>query len=85
MAHKRWVLKSDEGVHTVELEHGYFSGKRIIRVDGRIIDQSEKWFDTGSIHPFQIGNHYCEVLIQVRLGIYFRYGLIVDGRAIPPS
>lgn len=38
-----WQLKFEDGNHTGELEHGYFSGKRSIRVDGNTI------LDTGVI------------------------------------
>jgi hypothetical protein len=82
MAYKRWVFQSVEGVHTVELEHGVFSGRRIIRVDGQIIDQRKKLIDTGSDHPFRIENHSCEIQIRSRFWTYFRYELLVDGQTI---
>lgn len=34
MARKVWTFELEDGSHSVELEHGYFSGERKIRVDG---------------------------------------------------
>ncbi len=31
-----WEIKLSDGVHQVEFEHGTTSGKRIIRVDGKV-------------------------------------------------
>lgn len=34
MGKKVWEFTLEDGKHTVVLEHGYFSGKRVITVDG---------------------------------------------------
>lgn len=31
-----WSVPLTDGVHTVEFEHGTTSGKRVIRVDGKV-------------------------------------------------
>ena len=31
-----WEVSLSDGVHTIEFEHGTTSGKRIVRVDGRV-------------------------------------------------
>lgn len=31
-----WSVPLCDGVHTVEFEHGTLSGKRVIRVDGKV-------------------------------------------------
>lgn len=31
-----WDIPLTGGVHTVELEHGTLTGKRVIRVDGKV-------------------------------------------------
>lgn len=31
-----WDIPLTDGVHTVELEHGTLTGKRVIRVDGKV-------------------------------------------------
>src|SRR5438445_652943 len=55
MATKSWVLDLDDGSHTVELDHGPFSGKRTIRVDGRVVHESTNFLDFGSKHSFEVG------------------------------
>lgn len=32
-----WNVPLTDGVHTIEFEHGTTSGKRVIRVDGKVI------------------------------------------------
>lgn len=31
-----WDVPLNDGVHTVEFEHGTLTGKRLIRVDGKV-------------------------------------------------
>lgn len=35
-----WEVSLGDGVHTIEFEHGTTSGKRVIRVDGKVKDMS---------------------------------------------
>ena len=32
----RWEVSLSDGVHVVEFEHGTTTGKRVIRVDGKV-------------------------------------------------
>lgn len=32
-----WDIPLTDGIHTVELEHGTLTGKRVIRVDGKVL------------------------------------------------
>ena len=85
MTKKTWQIDLEDGQHTVELDHGVFSGKRNIRVDGQtILDSSELQhfvFDTGGIHEFNINSHPCAVVIRTN-GITFNFHLTVDGRSV---
>ena len=78
MKKKSWKLELDGQEHTVELEHGVVFGKRKIYVDGQLVEESRKLFDTGSDHTFQIGAHLCTVHIRTN-GLTFNYDLSVDG------
>ena len=81
MANKEWSITLDDKKHIVKLQHGYFSAKREIRVDGKTIlstDPIPLGFDLGSRHAFKIGLHECVVEILTD-GIKFEYDLFVDG------
>lgn len=80
MTHKTWYIDLDGIQHTVELYHGFFSGKRLIKVDGEIIEESTMVVDKGSEHPFKINYHDCMLIIKVK--ILFHFDLIVDGVSV---
>jgi hypothetical protein len=85
MTQKIWQVDLEDGKHEVVFDHGFFSGGRLLRVDGQtILDISEirnLLFDTGGVHEFNIGSHPCAVIIYTN-GITFNYDLAVDGRSI---
>lgn len=85
MAKKSWSFQLEGGTHTIDLEHGYWSGKRKIYLDGTLIHESFKTqlllFDTGSEIPFQIGEHSGSVIIRTN-GIIFSYDVVLDGRSL---
>jgi hypothetical protein len=85
MAQKSWSFQLEDGTHTIDLEHGYWSGKRKIRLDGKLLQESSKvqhfLFDTGSETPFQINGHSGNVLVRTN-GITFSYDVILDGRSL---
>lgn len=79
---RSWVIKLEDGDHRIELEHGYVSGKRVIYLDGNMIEHIRfNVFDTGSIHEFRINAHICKVLITSK-GFVFSYDLTVDGISV---
>jgi hypothetical protein len=88
MTRKIWTFRLEDGVHRVELDHGYMSGKRSLTVDGVVADQSSRVkdmvFDTGSTHSFQIGKHECALDIATN-GVTFTYNLTVDGFPVEES
>jgi hypothetical protein len=86
-----WTLDLEDGRHTVELEHGFFSGRRAIRVDGRLLEQSGTtgnvstvlagWLGMGSERENSINGHGCVVQIRSN-GVTYNYDLMVDGRSV---
>lgn len=86
MTTRTWKVELEDGAHTVQLEHGYFSGKRTISVDGQPVVQTAKAshaaFDVGSQQAFTVAGHPCEVRIETPNGLTYRYDLIVDGRSV---
>ncbi len=80
MAKKVWTFTLRDRRHTVELDHGYLSGKTCITVDGEQIERSRK-IGTGSVHNFQVSGVPC-VLEIIESGIRFNYELFVDGNHV---
>jgi hypothetical protein len=83
-----WTFELEDGKHTVELDHGLYSGRRAIRLDGRLVERTSKprflLFDTGSDHAFQISDHQCVILIRTD-GLTFNYHLVIDDTLIKPT
>ena len=81
MANKVWVFPLDDGDHTVELEHGHWSGKREITVDGVPLESSRNIIDTGSVHHFQVSGAPC--VLHIRASAFsYKYSLYVDGKPV---
>jgi hypothetical protein len=78
MGSKTWQFQLEDGTHAVAIEHSPLSGKRTIHLDGVVVEQSTKLFDTGSEHPFMVGGHRCVVQVKTN-GITFKYDLVNDG------
>ena len=81
MASKTWTVNLDGINHTIELEHGTISGKRVIKLDGKVIEESQKLVDSGTDHFFKIGNHLCAVHIHSG-GLRFKYDLSINGISV---
>jgi hypothetical protein len=85
MRFRSWSFDLEDGHHRVELQHGWWSGVRIIRVDGAVFEHTgwlRHLLDFGSSHTFTIGQHECELRIGNGLDWGFRYRLAVDGRQV---
>lgn len=71
---KTWDVYVAGGKHTVELEHGYWSGSRKIFVDGLLVVKSQKLLDTGSVHMLDVGGKAYRLAIGAH-GLKFSYEL----------
>jgi len=78
MAKKRWIVNLDNKEYKIQLNHGYFSGRKTIKVNDEIIYQGKQIFDQGGNYPFKIGSHKLFIEITIN-GRTFDYDLIVDG------
>ena len=91
MGKKVWTFTLKDGNHTVELEHGYFSGKRIINVDGVEVERRPATWgsDEGSDEHFQVAGVSCVLKIRPDwrfLTAKFKYELYVgEGGPLSPS
>lgn len=80
-----WTFEVEGKRHVVELEHGYWSGKRDIIIDGVPFEGGGKFIhmiaDPGSVHHFDISGIPCVLQIKGRL-LSFGYELYVGGKKV---
>jgi len=82
MGKRTWEVTVYEGKHVIKLRHGYFTGKRIIWLDGNVIEESRKISNHASQYFFSIEDKKCEVGITSN-GFTYAYYLLVDNVFIP--
>lgn len=86
MPARTWTPQIGGVSHTVRLEHGYWSNKRIVRVDGEHVRTERRTeeliFPLGSENRFAIGGVECAVIVTRTNLFFFRYDLAVDGRSV---
>jgi Fas apoptotic inhibitory molecule (FAIM1) len=82
MPKKSWTIQLEDGNHLIDLDKRWASGKRVIRVDDRIVFESKlAWMNTGNDDEFRVGLHEC-VLHSRTNGFTASYDLSVDGRSV---
>jgi hypothetical protein len=91
MAKNSWQVVTEDGVHTVVVEHGYFSGRingsRIkIYVDDTLVlkkfKQHTQW-SLSSQHHFTLDGHDAVLyIVKSPYGVSYTYDLLLDGRSI---
>jgi len=86
MAYKKWEVELEEQKHWVELWHGYVTGRREVKLDGKVLPEfnvKTNLIDFGADLPFKVGNHDCAVVIRTKnLGLRYAYDLLVDGKSL---
>lgn len=81
MGCKTWTIELDGKRHTIDLVHGFWSGRRIVRIDGNLIHDSRKFLDTGSEHRFDVDGHAC--ILKIRNSpFHYDYELFIDGKMV---
>lgn len=82
MARREWTIVARGREHRIELEHGYFSARRRVVIDGSDLaipeDEQRPFPDPGSVHPFSLDGVPCAVVIGTN-GYRFFYDVVVDG------
>jgi hypothetical protein len=82
---KTWTVDLDGQQHSIDLQHGWASGKRIIWVDGVEEIRATNLLDAGSTHQFPVGSHVGTVRIKPdwsRLGMTFKAELVIDSDSV---
>ena len=69
MTTRRWTFRGEQGLHLVELVHGWFTGKRKLSVNGRVILETTMFLDGGSHHDFELEGRACVVDISCPTGV----------------
>ena len=76
----RWSVPLGGKIHDIEFEHGArVSGRRIVRVNGRVVVRREFMFHLVGQEVFKIDSAKCKVLIDTQ-GWDFAYTLEVNGK-----
>ncbi|HMA36601.1 MAG TPA: hypothetical protein VKY74_19255 [Chloroflexia bacterium] len=82
MAQRIWDFSLEDGPHTVEMNHNYWTTRRQIVVDGHPLGKDEVHrqgvYGFGSQDTFPIGRHQASLHV-VSNGFAYRYDLAVDG------
>ncbi|MCP4138855.1 MAG: hypothetical protein GY755_00935 [Chloroflexi bacterium] len=81
MAKRTWEFSISGKKHIAEIKHAYWTGKKRIWLDGKIIVENRKLVAT-SESIFSIENTLCELGITTN-GFTYSYYLLVDGVYIP--
>ena len=88
MSRRTYNLTLDGQARKVRVEHGYWSGRRVVSVDGvevlrvepRSLRERDDLWQTSTEHPFEIGAHH--LVLRVRPGVLtYDIELVVDGRS----
>jgi len=82
VAHRRWEFDLEDRRHVIEFEHGYFTGKRKISVDGTTTtERGRQFMDHSGQYPIRLEGHGAAIWISTN-GFTYSYDLVVDGRSI---
>jgi hypothetical protein len=73
---KNWEFDLEGARHKVVLDHSLFMGQLSVRVNGGLLFSGLQ--PKGGRHPFRIGEHICEVVVEPR-GDTFAYNFLIDG------
>ncbi|KAB0804788.1 hypothetical protein PPYR_01758 [Photinus pyralis] len=79
-----WSVPLNDGVYTIEFEHGTTTGRRVLRVNGEEILRREWMFKLVGNERFNIGKQAakCELHVDPLPYFAFSYSLTVDGKSL---
>lgn len=82
MARRHWEFDLEDGHHVVDLDHGYWSARRKITVDGvTTVQQGIPGFDGSGEYRIPLGARDVRIRIGTN-GFQYAYDLLVDGRSV---
>ncbi|CAH1724784.1 fas apoptotic inhibitory molecule 1 [Aphis gossypii] len=77
-----WKLPLADGIHEIEFEHGTATGKRVIRLDGKIVRRKDWMFRLVGDEVFEIDNVQCTIKVEPDGLFMYTYDLLVDGKTL---
>ena len=74
-----WEVSLADGIHVIEFEHGTTSGKRILRVDRKVILKNDWMFKLVGTETIKVGKNQtlCTIHIEPVGGFTYQYSLEV--------
>lgn len=83
-ANNVWHVEIDGTEHEIELEHTMMN-KRIIKVDGNVIEETRSWGFGGKPHDFEVVGQPATIKVDVRYrGWAYGSSMHFDGRYVEP-
>lgn len=85
MVKKEWQVQLDDGSHTIQLDQGYFSARRQVRLDGRLLPKTEVKSTQSLLgnndYEFAIGAHQGKVITRSNL-LSYTYDPAIDNKSV---
>jgi len=77
-----WDVPLADGIHQIEFEHGTTTGKRVIKLDGKVIKRDDWMFKLVGKEHFKVGKADCTISIDAVSGFAYEYSLEVNKKAL---
>jgi hypothetical protein len=86
MAETTWRFEVDGVPHTLTLQHGWWSSRRVLTLDEELIlaTRSPYFMDAGSEDTVEVGEGHLAVVQITVEGTHFEYRLHLDGKVVDP-
>jgi hypothetical protein len=79
-----WRIDVDGVVHEVDVDVSSLTGKIVLRLDGKVLEEDRLWFSDKEIR-FPLGGHEVQVDVDLAYGGFaVRSALRLDGRHVEP-
>lgn len=85
MAKNIWTFALDGKPHRVELDHGFWSSRHRVLLDGECLFDKKVMLEFGAEVRFELDGHECIVHIDVPGRLAYAYALRIDGKPVPQS
>ncbi|XP_058794223.1 fas apoptotic inhibitory molecule 1 [Phymastichus coffea] len=77
----RWEVPLSDGVHVIEFEHGTATGRRIVKIDGKVLVNREWMFRLVGDEIFQFEGVRFVIRVDPIPGLKYSYTLWVNGKS----